>query len=511
VEATELDRRQDLVGKLVKVDDRVRFYQFHPGQGYDEVRLKRTNVVFRLPPALRPENSPRPLPVIIQGLLGRDRGELVCDVTSIAIQANDLDRLDRAIADLPAKDFAGRKKWAAWAEKRGKSFKPEDKPLIQRARTIQAEALRLEGEARRVGVDAPGEWLALAEEGRRRNIPEPDPSALAHKAFQAKLAATSKSDAIASLISAIEKFFPQASKDRASGSVELGRWQQAYTNDPAGAYRGTTANLRLALDRRLWADAVQRSLEMQAAEDPARALALSQRAEEELPERPQLATDLLNRGLEVARQNLGALRLPQVKSIAETYRNKLQNPQAALELYRDWLKSQRERLSDTDAEGPVSLAGLYEELLQDRLTAKELLDRAWKNDPGSKEVAEAFRVRGYRKVKDDWVEAIPGRGAEDQSGKGKDEAERARALTEPSHSLRGKVPEEVILQLGSKPDRKTFSASKGQLIEQWIFVADTRRLRFVNFLHTPGDLKPRVVADYFVPRSLVKWELKPAH
>src|SRR6516165_1525027 len=114
VEATELDRRQDLVGKLVKVDDRVRFYQFHPGQGYDEVRLKRTNVVFRLPPALRPENSPRPLPVIIQGLLGRDRGELVCDVTSIAIQANDLDRLDRAIADLPAKDFAGRKKWAAW-------------------------------------------------------------------------------------------------------------------------------------------------------------------------------------------------------------------------------------------------------------------------------------------------------------------------------------------------------------------------------------------------------------
>ena len=60
VEASDLDRRADLVGKVVSVDDRVRFYQFHPGQGYDELRLKRTDVVFRLPPPLRPESSPRP-------------------------------------------------------------------------------------------------------------------------------------------------------------------------------------------------------------------------------------------------------------------------------------------------------------------------------------------------------------------------------------------------------------------------------------------------------------------
>ena len=52
VDAAELGRRADLVGKIVVVDDRVRFYQYHAGRGYDELYLKRTNVVFRLPAAV---------------------------------------------------------------------------------------------------------------------------------------------------------------------------------------------------------------------------------------------------------------------------------------------------------------------------------------------------------------------------------------------------------------------------------------------------------------------------
>src|SRR4051812_10960136 len=91
VDASELDRRQDLVGKVVKTDDRVRFYQAHGAQGYDEVYLKRTHVIFRLPPRLRPENSPRPMPVVIEGMLSREGSELVCEVTSLAVQPNDLD------------------------------------------------------------------------------------------------------------------------------------------------------------------------------------------------------------------------------------------------------------------------------------------------------------------------------------------------------------------------------------------------------------------------------------
>ena len=241
VEASDLDRRADLVGKVVSVDDRVRFYQFHPGEGYDELRLKRTDVVFRLPPQLRPESSPRPMPVIVQGKLIRDGGQLACEVTALKVLPNDLERLDQAIAALPASDFANRKAWAAWAEHRGKSFKPEDKPLIQRARSIQADALRIESEQKRVGVDAPGEWLRLAEEGRRKHVEEPYPSALAHKAFHARLNAASKTDDVKEVLSAVERFFPQASADKDAGRVDLGRWEQAYATDPAGTYRSVPA------------------------------------------------------------------------------------------------------------------------------------------------------------------------------------------------------------------------------------------------------------------------------
>ena len=206
----------------------------------------------------------------------------------------------------PPRSSRTRKAWGVWAENRGKSFKPEDKVLIQRGKAIQAEALRIEAERKQVTVDAPAQWLALAEEARRRNIPEPDPSALAHKAFQAKIAAA-KGREIDDVIAAINRFFPQAAKDLASGRIELGRLEEAYRSDPAAAYREAPAGLRAALNRRLYADALQRLLETEAAEDPARGVALAQQAEAELPERPSLATQLLTQGLDAVRRNLGVI------------------------------------------------------------------------------------------------------------------------------------------------------------------------------------------------------------
>ncbi|HMF38737.1 MAG TPA: hypothetical protein VKF17_19015, partial [Isosphaeraceae bacterium] len=341
VDAADLERRADLVGKLVVIDGRVRYYQNHAGRGYDELYLKRTNVVFRLPARLRPEGLPRPMPVVVQGRLARDQDQLVCDVVTLKFLPNDLDLLDQAISALPARDFENRKAWAAWAEARGKAFK--DNALIQRARSLEAEALQLEGEQKRVTVDAPKELLALAEEGRRRHIAEPEPSALAHEALWARLAAASKSDALKEIISSIERFFPEAAKDQASGRIDLGRRSQAYSNDPGAVYRdrATPADVRKPLNRRLWADAVAKLLEVQAALDPRSAIELASRAETELPDRPQLATKLLNTGLDQARQNLGSLRLAEVKALAQAYGEQLKDPQAALELYRNWLKIQR--------------------------------------------------------------------------------------------------------------------------------------------------------------------------
>ena len=85
----------------------------------------------------------------------------------------------------------------------------------------------------------------------------------------------------------------------------------------------------------------------------------------------------------------------------------------------------------------------YEEMLGDTVTAVELLRKAWRIDPNSKEVAEAFQVRGFRKVRDEWVLAGPepgGRAAESKLETGR------------SRNLIGMTAEEARQRMGGKPN-----------------------------------------------------------
>ena len=65
VDASELTGGQTLWASSW-TDDRVRFYQSHRPGDTTSFYLKRTDVVFRLP-RVAPENSPRPMPVVVQG------------------------------------------------------------------------------------------------------------------------------------------------------------------------------------------------------------------------------------------------------------------------------------------------------------------------------------------------------------------------------------------------------------------------------------------------------------
>src|SRR5262249_10165329 len=81
IEPSELTKRADLLGRSVALEDRVRLFMFHPGLGYDELSLKRTPVVFRLPARLRPEGQPRQRCVRVEGVLSRQGDQWYCDVT----------------------------------------------------------------------------------------------------------------------------------------------------------------------------------------------------------------------------------------------------------------------------------------------------------------------------------------------------------------------------------------------------------------------------------------------
>ena len=501
VEPDELDRRQDLIGKDVVVDDHVKYYVPRNGMEPDELQLKRTPITFLVPRRLRPPASTRVTSVIVRGMLKREDGRLACAVTEITPVSPDLDRLDKGVAGLGAKDFETRKAWARWAERRAKDFK--DKALLDRAKALEGDALRIEGEMKRLGVDAPREWLAMAQDARRRQVAEPEPSALAHRAGSGAMrylaAATNAAD-LNRVIQEINDFFPMAAADTDSGRVNLARWLQSYADNPAGTYREVSAQAKKALDRRLWADANERLLDVQISPDLQTAVDVSERARSTVPERPKLPAQLLEKATRLARQDLGTLRLSEVKLLAEVYREKLQQPADALTVLSDWLKIQRDRLSSTDAEGPLELANLYEELLQDRVTSIELLRKAWRIDPTSKEIAEAFRTRGFRKVKDDWVESAPGGAGGSAPAVG---SSRPAALGR-SQGLIGLTADEVFAKIGAKPNRVSFVGSKGQLIEQRIYHIDTKLVRFVNLLHSPGELKPRVIADYTVSSSTRK-------
>jgi hypothetical protein len=486
VEPAELAKRSDLVGKKVALDDHVAFYDKRKGDEPDVLQLKRTNVTFLVPRKLRLEGSTPPA-ALVEGVLRRDGARLVCDVSELKPVARDLDRLEKGVKALGAKDWETRNEWARWAEKRGRDFKND--ALLQRARELEAEAFRIETAMKRLGVDAPQDWLAKAKDARRRKVPEPEPTALAHRALRAILDSATGIPEIEAAIREIQEFFPNAASDVASARANLARWEEHYAIDPRAAYREAPESARKGLDRRLWADANERLIDAQPTGDIQAAIAAAERATTLLPEKKELATRLVAKAIGQAKANLGKLRQSELKELAGILRDKLNRPEDALAVTREWLEIRKSRLSDSDAVAPLTLATLYEEMLGDTVTAVELLRKGWRIDPNSKEIADAFRTRGYRKVRNEWVEIGPA--AEVPPGAGRADAGRSKGLT-------GMTPEEVRQRLGGKPNQVCYLGSQGQLIEQWIYL-DTQGVRYVNLLHSPGELKPRVVAFYTLP------------
>ncbi len=485
VEPGELARRNELVGKKVVLDDHVKYYVKRPGTEPDELQLQRTNVTFLVPRKFRLES--KPIAALVHGVPRRDGTRLVCDVTELRAMAGDLERLESGVKGLSARDAETRQAWARWALKRAREFK--DDALLKRAREVEAEAFRIETAMKRLGVDAPSEWLAMAKDARRRRVPEPEPAALAHRALRAKLKAATDVAELEAVVGEIEKFFPAAANEPGAARANVARWNELYEKDPAEAYREASENARKAFDRRLWADASERLIDAQTTGDIPAALARAERATTLLPEKKELAARMIEKAVSQARAHLATLRQAELKELADVLRNKLNRPEEATAVTREWLGIRKNRLNDTDALAPLSLAGLYEEMLGDTVTAVELLRKAWRIDPKSDEIAEAFRSRGYRKVQNEWVEAVP-------SGDGP--GREARPETGRSKGLTGMTPEEVRQRMGGKPNQVCYLGSQGQLVEQWIYL-DTQGVRYVNLLHSPGESKPRVVAFYTLP------------
>ncbi|GAC1463280.1 MAG: hypothetical protein NVSMB9_00570 [Isosphaeraceae bacterium] len=384
-----------------------------------------------------------------------------------------------------------------------------DNALARRGREIERDAILREAQAP-PSSDPAGHWIKLARETRRRKLDEPLPSSLAHKGFRAALDRAITAEELTVLIQQIEGFFPGSIQIPAR-VPDLSLREKDYLTTPDEVYRSVTPQARALLDRRLWADARQKLLERQAEDDPKTMLALAEEAAKSLPDRPSLSERLLKRGIALASSDVGSLRQSEVDSLAALYRSALHQPEKALGLYRSWLDDQRNRrISPRDAEGRVALAGLYESLLDDRATALALLREAWKVDPESTEVADAFRRHGFRRVNSEWIEpnkavqsAVPssatdgakitGRTGEQVPNVGLSRGPGSMAAE--SGSLRGATPDDVRARFGGQPNRKCLVATQGRLVEQWIY-QEARKTYYINILRKPGEIQSRVVSFY---------------
>jgi hypothetical protein len=486
VEPSALTRDPNLIGREVVVDDRIRYFLPHKGakgQVFDELLLKRTDVIFKLPPDLRSERPPRAVGARVTGVLQSDGRQVTCDVTRLELFPADLERFDREVKRLPPGDSAGRVAWANWAERRAKDFKDTD--LAARARTIETEALLID-------ADRPGsDDLALSRRARTRELGGDLANALAHRALRARLDAARSADDLSRLAGEVTSFLPRSTEPKVLGGIE--DWKSRVKTNPIYTYPQAPEEVKAALDRALLADVLQRNLERRLADSPNDATTLSEEARTKLPDRPEVALRFRERGLASSEGSVTRMRLSEVEALAKTFRDDGQAGRARAVL-KTWLDDQRKRLNPGDVDGQVILAGQYERVLDDRGTAAVLLNDALKVDPQSKAAADAFRRMGYRKTdKGSWVDpAIEDNRPEGQATEAPNSARQTR-----DDSVLGMSPEQVRQKLGPKPDRIVRSATQNATIEQWIYKS-TKTTRVVNFRKGRGKAQAEVVGDFTV-------------
>lgn len=479
VSVSELATRPELIGKEIVVEGRKPHFSFTRARGWNEFTFQGSTVVFRLPEKLS-YSAPQNFPVLrARGILGRDGSRLACEVIRVEPLPADLDRLAQSVSALSPKDAAGREAWARWAEARAAEY--DDDPLRQQSRVVLGEAIAIEAE--QAEAKSPERQLELAERARSQQVPGPIAGALAHRGLRGLLDQARTADAARKLAQRAEAVL--SSPKPLANPPDLTAWLPSYASDPAGSYLRAPAEAQAALDRRLFADVLENAFDREAAERPQDALAVADQALARLPDRPRFSVELRRKGLESS--DIGSLRLSEVQERSRQY-EQLGEPKLARDLLRRWLDDQRaNRLSGSDAEGRVLLAGQYEQLVNDKATATALLLEAWALDPGSKSLSEAFLRRGFRRDGDTWAAPADRLAASPTEG-------GPSADVPSGDSLVGRTREEVRGLLG-RPNSIARSAGQGQLIEQWIYAGQGGRgTQYINFLVKPGQSRATVVA-----------------
>ena len=497
--------KPEWLNKEIEIEDRISEFLKH-GTKYSEIRLKGTPVPVTLPPQLRLDR-PSPLP------RGRFTGRVIkignfyqFMVTTMELLPSEREELAQKVAELSPTNAQKRLELASWAESLATRYK--DASLKQIVSQLRSEAYRILGTQEDQPGTPPGSSaIEAAREAKKAGSDPVIIHGLAHLGLRKAFAKLEDQAGLETLSKEVAELLPDSTR-RQLGELKPETIEQ-YRKDPLKVYLEAGSADRRLLDRLLMVETLEKRLMVAVVNHPDKIELLMKTAQNAIPERPELANSIRDRGLLKLVETSDKLRRDDLIKLVNQVRDKFGQAELARKLARKWLDSrQATQLAEGDTEGRFSLSQDYLALLGDKRSAAALLRECLTLDPDMKKAADLLAELGWKKDGDRWIDPdesssslpVASAGTAPKPGEETPRLPGGR-ITEPPpassgdpQSLVGLTQAQITSKFGM-PEHKSRMLTQGQLHEQWYFDTPGGR-QVVQFVKKSVRSEPTVKAIY---------------
>lgn len=497
--------KPEWLNKEIEIEDRISEFLKH-GTKYSEIRLKGTPIPVTLPPQLRLDR-PSPLP------RGRFTGRVIkignfyqFMVTTMELLPSEREELAQKVAELSPTNAQKRLELASWAESLATRYK--DASLKQSVSQLRSEAYRILGTQEDQPGTPPGSSaIEAAREAKKAGSDPVIIQGLAHLGLRKAFAKLEDQTGLEILSKEVAELLPDSTR-RQLGELKPDTIEQ-YRKDPLKVYLEAGSADRRLLDRLLMVETLEKGLMVAVVNHPDKIELFMKTAQNAIPEKPELANSIRDRGLLKLVETSDKLRRDDLIKLVNQVRDKFGQAELARKLARKWLDSrQSTQLAEGDTEGRFSLSQDYLALLGDKRSAAALLRECLTLDPDMKKAADLLAELGWKKDGDRWIDPdessssspVASAGTAPKPGEETPRLPGGR-ITEPppassgdSQSLVGLTQAQITSKFGM-PEHKSRMLTQGQLHEQWYFDTPGGR-QVVQFVKKSVRSEPTVKAIY---------------
>ena len=497
--------KPEWLNKEIEIEDRISEFLKH-GTKYSEIRLKGTPIPVTLPPQLRLDR-PSPMP------RGRFTGRVIkignfyqFMVTTMELLPSEREELAQKVAELSPTNAQKRLELASWAESLATRYK--DASLKQSVSQLRSEAYRILGTQEDQPGTPPGSSaIEAAREAKKAGSDPVIIHGLAHLGLRKAFAKLEDQTGLEILSKEVAELLPDSTR-RQLGELKPDTVEQ-YRKDPLKVYLEAGSADRRLLDRLLMVETLEKGLMVAVVNHPDKIELFMKTAQNAIPEKPELANSIRDRGLLKLVETSDKLRRDDLIKLVNQVRDKFGQAELARKLARKWLDSrQATQLAEGDTEGRFSLSQDYLALLGDKRSAAALLRECLTLDPDMKKAADLLAELGWKKDGDRWIDPdessssspVASAGTAPKPGEETPRLPGGR-ITEPppassgdSQSLVGLTQAQITSKFGM-PEHKSRMLTQGQLHEQWYFDTPGGR-QVVQFVKKSVRSEPTVKAIY---------------